>query len=54
MKPGKTIQMVGVFGVGKDVCFGPPEWDRRLEILDCSDSPGWFGDCLGVVLIVCL
>ena len=27
--------MVGVFGAEKAVCFGPPEWDRRLEILDC-------------------
>ena len=26
--------MVGLFGVGKAVCFGPPEWDQRLEILD--------------------
>ena len=27
--------MVDVFRVGKAVCFGSPEWDRRLEILDC-------------------
>ena len=27
--------MVGVFGAEKDVCFVPPEWDQRLEILDC-------------------
>ena len=33
--------MVGVFGAGKALCFSPPAWDRRLEILDCSDSPGW-------------
>ena len=33
--------MVGVFGTEKAVCFGPPEWDRRLEILDCLDSPRW-------------
>ena len=26
--------MVGVFGAGKTVCFGSPEWDRKLEILD--------------------
>ena len=31
----RTIQMVGVFGAGKAMCFGPSEWDRRLEILDC-------------------
>ena len=31
----RTIQMVGVFGALKAVCFGPLEWDRRLEILDC-------------------
>ena len=31
----RTIQMVGVFGAEKAVCFGLPEWDRRLEILDC-------------------
>ena len=37
----RTIQMVGVSGAGKTVCFGPPEWDRRLEILKCSDNPGW-------------
>ena len=24
--------MVGVFRAGKAVCFGSPEWDRRLEI----------------------
>ena len=37
----RTIQMVGVFRAGKAACLGPPEWVRRLEILDCSDSPGW-------------
>ena len=37
----RTIQMVGVFGAGKAMCFGPLEWDRRLEILDYSDNPGW-------------
>ena len=26
--------MVGVFGAGKAVCLGPPEWDQKLEILD--------------------
>ena len=30
----RTIQMVGVFRAGKVVCFSPPEWDQRLEILD--------------------
>ena len=34
----RTIQMVGVFGARKAVCFGPPEWDRRLEILDCFEQ----------------
>ena len=37
----RTIQIVGVFGDGKAVCFGPPEWDRKLEILDCLDCSGW-------------
>ena len=37
----RTIKMVVVFGAGTDVCFGLPEWDQRLEILDCSDSSGW-------------
>ena len=45
--------MVGVFGAGKALCFGPPEWDRRMKILDCLGSPGWVRDCLRVVLIVC-
>ena len=36
----RTIQMVGVFGARKAVCFGPLEWDQRLKILDCSDSLG--------------
>ena len=33
--------MVRVFRAGKAVYFRPPEWDRRLEILECSDNPGW-------------
>ena len=36
----RIIQMVGVFGAGKAVCFGPPEWDLRLEIFDCLDNLG--------------
>ena len=24
----RTIQMVGVFGAEKAVCFGPPEWNE--------------------------
>ena len=31
----RTIQMVDVFGAEEAGCFGPLEWDRRLEILDC-------------------
>ena len=26
--------MVDVFGAEEAECFGPPEWGRRLEILD--------------------
>ena len=25
--------MVGVFGAGKVVCFGSPEWDQKLELI---------------------
>ena len=31
----RTIQMVDVFEVEEAGCLGPPEWGRRLEILDC-------------------
>ena len=34
----RTIQMVGVFGAEKAMCFGSPGWDRKLEILDCFEQ----------------
>ena len=47
--------MVDVFGAEEAGCFGPPEWGRRLKILECfRQSMLGFGDCLRVVLIVCL
>ena len=50
----RTIQMVGVFGAGKAVCFSPPEWDQRLEILDCfGQSRLGLETAFGLVLIVC-
>ena len=30
----RTVQMVGVFGAEKAVCFGSSKWDPKLEILD--------------------
>ena len=31
----RTIQMVYVFEAEEVGYFGPPEWGRRLEIVDC-------------------
>ena len=49
--------MVDVFGAEEAGCFGPSEWDQKLEILDCSDSPGWVwrlpsggSDCVFVMI----
>ena len=36
----RTIQMVGVFRVDKARCFSPPEWDRRLKILNYFGKSG--------------
>ena len=33
----RTVQMVGVFGAGKAVCFGTESW----KFWTVSDSPGW-------------